>query len=135
MKYQDSQYEKRGRQSLFCVLFLMGVLVSALSLGGIRIYGLYLEHKLADYTMRIETAGNKYATLEEYHASLLSPSRIYNYAKSELNMITATEVETIKLISDSYKGSEVASASGGSKNGGRVSASAGGFVGAANAKE
>jgi hypothetical protein len=60
--------------------------------------------------MKIEAIGNKYALLEEYHASLLSPSRIYNYARSELNMVTASEVETIKLISNSYKGSEVANA-------------------------
>jgi cell division protein FtsL len=99
---------KKGRHSAICVLFLLCMLVSALSLGGIRLYALYLEHRLADCSQKIETEGDRYAMLEEYHASLLSPSRIYNYAKSELNMVTASEVETIKLISESYRGGEVA---------------------------
>jgi hypothetical protein len=80
------------------------MLASALSLGSIRLYGLYLEQRLADCNTKIEKVGNKYAMLEEYHASLLSPSRIYNYAKSHLNMVTASKIETIKLLSDSYVG-------------------------------
>jgi len=93
----------RRHLSVFCVLFLFGVLVSALSLGSLRLYGLYLEQKLADCGMKIETAGDKYAILQEYHASLLSPSRIYNYARYELNMVAASKIETIRL-TDSYGG-------------------------------
>jgi hypothetical protein len=79
------------------VLFLLGVLISSLSLGGVRLYGLYLEHRLADCAMKMENVGNQYAMLEQSHAALLSPSRVYNYAKTELNMVVASEVETIKL--------------------------------------
>ena len=93
---------RKRHQSIFCVLFLFGVLVSALSLGSIRLYGLYLEQRLADCSMKIESIGDKYAILQEYHASLLSPSRIYNYAKSHLNMVTASKIETIELPSGSY---------------------------------
>jgi hypothetical protein len=93
---------RKKHQSVFCVVILFWVLASALFLGSIRLYGLYLEQKLADCTIKIENVGNKYAILEEYHASLLSPSRIYNYAKSQLNMVTATRIETIRLMSDSY---------------------------------
>lgn len=62
-----------------------------------RLYGLYLEHRLAYVTSRIESVASQNAGLEERYSALLSPSRIYNYAKSELNMITAREVETIRL--------------------------------------
>lgn len=64
-----------------------------------------MERRLADCNAKIEGVGDTYAMLEEYHASLLSPSRIYGYAKSELNMVSASEVETIKLLSESYGGS------------------------------
>jgi hypothetical protein len=80
----------------------MGVLISALCLGSIRIYGFYLEHRLADCVKKIESEGDKYAKLEESHAALLSPSRIYNYARTELNMVAAGKTETIKLLADSY---------------------------------
>ena len=96
---------RKRHQSVFCVLFLFGVLASALSLGSIRLYGLYLEQRLADCNAKIESIGDKYAVLQEYYSSLLSPSRIYNYAKSNLNMVTASKIETIKLMSDSFGGS------------------------------
>jgi cell division protein FtsL len=135
MKARVPSHKKNGRYSFFCVLFLLGVLVSALCLGSIRIYGLYLEHRLAECAMKIESTGDEYAMLEEAHAALLSPSRIYNYAKSELNMVAASGTETIKLLSDSYdwkkenntaKGGDVARGPGGLS---RI------FVGTANAKE
>jgi cell division protein FtsL len=129
---QAKQDGKSGRQSFFCVLFLLGVLASALSLGSIRLYGLYLEQRLADCNMKIESVGDAYAMLEESHASLLSPSRIYSYAKSELNMVTASEVETIKLLSDSYGRRETASAAGNVKAPGGLRRV---LVGAANAKD
>ncbi len=96
---------------MICVICLVGVLVSAMSLGSMRLYGLYLEHRLAYVTARIESVANKNAGLEERYSALLSPSRIYNYAKSELNMITAREVETIRLSGTFDGGESVAVAS------------------------
>ncbi|MDL2263367.1 hypothetical protein LJC31_01815, partial [Synergistaceae bacterium OttesenSCG-928-I11] len=84
-------------------------LVSAMSLGSMRLYGLYLEHRLAYVTSRIEFVANRNAGLEERYSALLSPSRIYNYAKSELNMVTAREVETIRLSGAFEGGVSVAS--------------------------
>ena len=96
---------RKRHQSVFCVLFLFGVLASALSLGSIRLYGLYLEQRLADCNVKIEGIGDKYAILQEDYSSLLSPSRIYNYAKLQLNMVTASKIETIQIMSDAYDGS------------------------------
>jgi hypothetical protein len=62
-----------------------------------RLYGLYLEHRLADVTRRIELISDKNSALEERYSYLLSPSRIYMYAKSELQMQTASEIETVKV--------------------------------------
>lgn len=106
-----ARHERAGSQSAICVICLIGVLISAMSLGSLRLYGLYLEHRLAAVTMRIEAVGNKNAMLEERYSSLLSPSRIYNYAKSELKMVSANEIETIRLNEDPGAGITIAALS------------------------
>jgi hypothetical protein len=119
---------------MICAAILLGVLLSAMSLGSMRLYGLYLEHRLASVTKRIEAVSGKLASLEEYHAALLSPSRIYNYARTELNMVAASDVQTIKLdVPASYfdAGSSVASSAEGSRKFGGL---LGFFTGIANAQ-
>jgi cell division protein FtsL len=112
MKAPTARHERTGSQSTICVICLLGVLISAMSLGSMRLYGLYLEHRLADVTMRIESINNKNAALEERYSSLLSPSRIYNYARVELNMVTAKEIETIKLNRDDESSAALAGLKG-----------------------
>jgi hypothetical protein len=104
MKAPKARHEKDGAQSMICVVCLFGVLVSAMSLGSLRLYGLYLEHRLAYVTMRIEAVDDTNSSLEERYSSMLSPSRIYNYAKSELKMVTANEIETIRLSGGASQG-------------------------------
>jgi hypothetical protein len=106
-----------------------------MSLGSLRLYGLYLEHRLAYMTARIETVNNKNAVLEERFSSLLSPSRIYNFAKVELNMVTALDVETIHL-REGANDTAVRTPQG--RKGGFAAAPRGLsrlFIGAANAKD
>jgi hypothetical protein len=97
MKAPTARHERVGSQSTICVVCLLGVLISAMSLGSLRLYGLYLEHRLASVTMRIESVNDKNAALEERYSSMLSPSRIYNFARSRLNMVTAEEITTIRV--------------------------------------
>ena len=97
MKAPMARHERTRSQPRICVICLLGVLISAMLLGSLRLYGLYLEHRLAFVTMKIDAVNDKNAELEERYSFLLSPSKIYNYAKSELNMVTAREIETIKL--------------------------------------
>jgi cell division protein FtsL len=97
MKAPVARHERTGSQSTIFVICLIGVLISAMSLGSLRLYGLYLEHRLGYLTMRIESVNNRNSLLEERYSSLLSPSRIYNIAMTELKMVTASEVETIQL--------------------------------------
>jgi len=102
MKSSKKNKPQRTHFSVCFVLILLGMLVSALALGSFRLYGLHLEQRLAGFNREIEKIGDTYALLEQKHAALLSPSRIYNFAKSNLNMVTASRVETIRLLSDSY---------------------------------
>jgi hypothetical protein len=98
VKAPIARHEKRvNSHSMVCVICLFGILVSLTSLGSMRLYGLYLEHRLADITRRIELTADKNSALEERYSYLLSPSRIYTYAKSELRMKMAGEIETVRL--------------------------------------
>lgn len=97
MKAPAARHERHTAQSIVYTLCLFSVLISVMSLGSMRLYGLYLEHRIALVTERIEAMMQSNAEYEERCSALLSPSRIYNYAKSQLNMVTAQEVETIRL--------------------------------------
>lgn len=97
MKAPSPRHERTGSQSTICVLCLLGILVSAMSLGSMRLYGLYLEHRLTDVTKRIEIMSNGNSGMEEQFSALLSPSRIYDYARLQLNMTVAKDIETIKI--------------------------------------
>ncbi|MDR0765112.1 MAG: hypothetical protein LBE65_05940 [Synergistaceae bacterium] len=138
MKTRSPNHKKNSGHSVFCILCLLGVLILTLCLGSIRVYGLYLEYRLADCAVKIESEGDEYAMLEEAQAALLSPSRIYNYARSELNMVAASKTETIKLLPDSYgrqygdNAPQGENAVNAARRPGRFSRI---FVGAANAKE
>jgi hypothetical protein len=104
-----------------------------MSLGSLRLYGLYLEHRLAHVTARIEAVNDKNAGLEERYSSLLSPSRIYSYAHSVLNMVAASEIETIRIGAEP----EVMTAAGADRRGnvdspGRIARL---FTGLADAKD
>lgn len=135
MKAPLPRHERSGSHSKVCVVFLLGILVSAMSLGSLRLYGIYLEHRLTDVTKRIETVSNNNSGMEEQYSALLSPSRIYNYARLELNMTIAKEIETITIRGDASEGARLASAGEAES----VARSPGGlfgiFVGRANAKD
>lgn len=132
MKAPLPKHEREGRQSTICVIFLLSVLLSSMSLGSLRLYGLYLEHRLANITSRIQIVGDRNAILEERYSALLSPSRIYTYAKSELKMVAASEIRTIRI--DSEK--DVQMAQGIVEKRGRGTGSfMSFFIGKANAKD
>lgn len=137
MKAPVPKHERAGSQSTICVICLLGVIVSAMSLGSMRLYGLYLEHRLADVTTRIEAMNSSNSGMEEQYSVLLSPSRIYNYARLQLNMTTAREIEVIK-IRDGSEGTVKLARAGGQVERGPESEPGGFFgffVGRANAKD
>lgn len=97
MKAPQPRHARPAGQSLLCFICLVSVLVSITLLGAMRLYGLYLDHRVAFVIKKIEAVTASNAELEERYSALLSPSRIYTFAKSELNMVTASKVETIRL--------------------------------------
>lgn len=90
------RHERRG-STLFAALWLGVMFIALLSLGGLRLYGLFLEQRLAIVSQRIEKVVDMRASLEERRSALLSPARIYGVARSELKMVSARDVQVVHV--------------------------------------
>lgn len=110
MKAPMPRHERQSGNSLLCLVCFASVLLSIALLGSMRLYGLYLDHRVAYIMNKIEAVTASNAELEERYSALMSPSRIYSFAKTELNMVTATEIETIMLSGSSNSAATYASA-------------------------
>ena len=97
MRRVKHKHEIDESQPKWCVFCLVGVLISAMALGCLRLYGLYLEHQLADVTQRLRNINDRNVVLEERYSALLSPARIYTYARVELNMVMARDTHLIRV--------------------------------------
>ena len=97
MRERIAKHENPTQLPRLCIYSLIIILISSMSLGGLRLYGLYLEHQLADITQRLQIANDKNTVLEERNSALLSPARIYTYARIELKMIASQKTKTIQV--------------------------------------
>lgn len=86
----------KSRSSLFVISFLC-VFICAALLGSLRLYGLYLEHRIAQTTSRIEHYKENNSEMSKQFSELLSPARIYSYAREELGMMNAENIMTVRL--------------------------------------
>ena len=97
MRRVKHKHEINESQPKWCAICLVGVLISAMALGCLRLYGLYLENQLADVTQRLRNINDRNVVLEERYSALLSPARIYTYARVELNMVMARDTHLIRV--------------------------------------
>ncbi len=95
--YAEAQEEDHRSHSSLIIICLIAVLIPALALGGLRLYALYLEHRLSSVTHQIEMAREENIEMQERYSALLSPSRVYSYARLQLGMMTAAKTKTIHL--------------------------------------
>lgn len=91
-----------SKSSLFVLCFLC-VFICASSLGTLRLYGLYLEHRIAQTTNRIEQYKEDNSEMSKRFSELLSPARIYSYAREELGMVNAENITTVRLPNTSLR--------------------------------
>lgn len=89
-------YERNRHSSLFVLSFIC-VFVCAAALGLLRLYGLYLENRISEATGRIAAHREENLSLSRRYAQLLSPSRVYNYARTNLGMSSAEEIKVVKI--------------------------------------
>jgi len=97
MQYTECRHEaERPHSSLFVICFL-SVFICAAALGTLRLYGLYLEHRISETAGRIEACRENNLDMSKKYSELLSPARIYSYAREELGMVNAENIKVVKV--------------------------------------
>ena len=97
MQYTGCRHEaERPHSSLFVICFL-SVFICAAALGTIRLYGLYLEHRISETAGRIEACRENNLEMSKKYSELLSPARIYSYAHEELGMVNAENIKVVRV--------------------------------------
>lgn len=92
----------KPHSSLFVLSFFC-VFVCAALLASLRLYGLYLEHRISQTTTRIEQYRESNLEMSRRFSELLSPARIYSHAREELGMMNAENIITVQLADSSIK--------------------------------
>ena len=97
MQYTECRHEaERPHSSLFVICFL-SVFICAAALGTLRLYGLHLEHRISETAGRIEACRENNLDMSKKYSELLSPARIYSYAREELGMVNAESIRVVKV--------------------------------------
>lgn len=97
MRYAEEKHaSNKSRSPLFILCFLV-VFVCAASLGSLRLYGIYLEHMVAETSGKIEECHAQQKVMMRQYSELLSPERVCDYAKDSLNMGGDAQVKTIYI--------------------------------------
>ncbi|MDL2298878.1 hypothetical protein LJC40_07015 [Synergistaceae bacterium OttesenSCG-928-D05] len=92
----ENEPEVKSHSSVFVMCFLC-VFLCAAALGTLRLYGLYLEHRISETASRIEVCREKNLHMTKRYSELLSPARIYSHAREDLGMINAENIRVVKL--------------------------------------
>lgn len=97
MRCKEYRHESnKGHSSLFVFCFLL-VFVCAAALGSLRLYGLYIENRISETAGRIEACRENNLEISMKFSELLSPAKIYSFAREELAMSNAENIQTIKI--------------------------------------
>jgi len=99
------KHEGEKTHSSFFLISFFCIFVCAALLGSLRLYGLYLERRISETNSRIEQQKEDNLEMSKHFSELLSPARIYSYAREELGMMNAENIMTVRL-TDSSIGTE-----------------------------
>lgn len=106
MRCSEYKHEEEGQHSSFLFISLLTVFVCAVLLGSIRLYGFYLENRISETNNRIEACKEENISLSRKYAQLLSPARIYSYARNNLGMQNSDTTKIIRVDSSRYASAE-----------------------------
>ncbi|MDO5116403.1 MAG: hypothetical protein Q4D58_09935 [Synergistaceae bacterium] len=97
MRHREFKHESESRHSSLFVLSFLCVFLCAAALGTLRLYGLYLEHRISETSARIERCKEESLVLTRRYSQLLSPARIYSYARGNLGMSNAENIKVVRI--------------------------------------
>lgn len=103
MGHNVYKHETKKSQPFFFVFCFVCVFLCAALLGSLRLYGLYLEHRISQTTSRIEQYKENNLAMSKHFSELLSPAKIYSYAREELGMMNAENIMTVQLADTSLR--------------------------------
>ncbi|HDQ93449.1 MAG TPA: hypothetical protein ENN89_04930 [Synergistetes bacterium] len=86
----------RGRGSV-CIVMCVFTVALLMGLVALRLYCLNLEYRLAGIQNQIVAREEEQSRLEKDLASLLNPTRVYSYARSELGMRASANIGLVKV--------------------------------------
>lgn len=84
----------RGTSYIFSCAVIVVILMGLVAL---RLYSFNLEYKLADIQRQIVVREEEQSRLEKDLASLLNPTRVYSYARSELGMRASANIGLVRV--------------------------------------
>ncbi len=97
MYYREYRQTNEEAHSKLLFLSLFFVFVSAICLGSLRLYGLYIDHRISETVASIERCQEKNQKLSQVHAELLAPARIYSYAREKLGMVNGENPQIVQI--------------------------------------
>lgn len=97
MYYREYQHANEETHSKLLFLSLFFVFASAICLGSLRLYGLYIDHRISETVASIERCQERNQKLSQTHAELLAPARIYSYAREKLGMVNSENLKIVKI--------------------------------------
>lgn len=106
MRQSEFKHESEQSHSSLLVISFLVVFLCAAALGTLRLYGLYLENRISETAGRIEACREENLALSRRYAQLLSPARVYSYARNNLGMNNAENIKIIKIEPQSIRVAE-----------------------------
>jgi len=97
MRYKECRHESEKTYSSLFVSSFLCVFLCAAALGSLRLYALYLEHRVSETAGRIEACRENNLIMSKQYSELLSPARVYSYAREKLGMVSAQGIQTIHV--------------------------------------
>lgn len=93
----EFRHETDYHHSLLFIVSIITVFFCAASLGTIRLYGLYLEHRIAEVSKKTALNKEENLGLSRKYSQILSPARVYAYANKNLNMTNNDSAKIIRV--------------------------------------
>ena len=98
MRYSEFRHETRKAHSSLFVISFLSVFICAAALGTIRLYGLYLEHRISETTANVESCREQNLSLSRQYQELLAPAKQMQTQYLPQLQETARSLDTGKVL-------------------------------------
>lgn len=97
MYYKEYRHESEEPRSRLLIISFFFVFACAVCLGSLRLYGLYIEHRISETIGSIEDCQEKNIKLSQINSEILAPAKVYSYAREQLGMTIPENIQTVRI--------------------------------------